>query len=58
MVWLIIGVILTIIIVGILKDTHAIRNYDRDRENILLDLSPSSLTSGAVVSILMLLLQE
>lgn len=41
MVWLIIGVILTIIIVGILKDTHAIRNYDRDRENILLDLSPS-----------------
>lgn len=28
---------------------HRIRNYDRDRENILLDLSPSSLTSGAVV---------
>lgn len=23
---------------------HRIRNYDRDRENILLDLSPSSLT--------------
>lgn len=28
---------------------HKIRNYDRDRENILLDLSPTSLTSGAVV---------
>ena len=28
---------------------HRIRNYDRDRENILLDLSPSNLTSGAVV---------
>jgi hypothetical protein len=28
---------------------HKIRNYDRDRENILLDLSPMNLTSGAVV---------
>lgn len=28
---------------------HMVRNYDRDRENIILDLSPSSLTSGAVV---------
>lgn len=28
---------------------HQIRNYDRDRENIILDLSPSNAFSGAVV---------
>ena len=28
---------------------HLIRNYDRDRENIILDLSPVNALSGAVV---------
>lgn len=28
---------------------HEIRSYDRDRENIILDLSPTSVTSSAVV---------
>ncbi len=28
---------------------HQIRNYDRDRENLILDLSPSSAFSGNVV---------
>lgn len=28
---------------------HKIRNYDRDRENLILDLSPSSAFSGNVV---------
>lgn len=28
---------------------HKIRNYDRDRENLILDLSPSSAFNGAVV---------
>lgn len=28
---------------------HRIRNYDRDRENLLLDLSPISAGNGAVV---------
>jgi len=28
---------------------HKIRSYDRDRENIILDLSPTSITSAAVV---------
>lgn len=28
---------------------HQIRNYDRDRENLILDLSPSSAFSGSVV---------
>ena len=28
---------------------HLIRNYDRDRENIILDLSPINAFSGAVV---------
>ena len=28
---------------------HLIRNYDRDRENIILDLSPINALSGAVV---------
>lgn len=28
---------------------HSIRNYDRDRENLILDLSPSSAFSGKVV---------
>lgn len=28
---------------------HQIRNYDRDRENLILDLSPSSAFNGSVV---------
>lgn len=29
--------------------THCIRNYDRDRENLILELSPTSAINGAVV---------